>query len=76
MIGLLLGTDTCIHLMKRQPAQALARLHALDTSQVGISTITLGELEYGPSKPEQNKLALADFAAPLEIIAYGYAATA
>ena len=43
------------------------------------STIALSELEYGvskSSKPEQNKLALAEFAAPLEIIAYGDAAAA
>ena len=79
MIDFLLDTDTCIYLIKRQPAQALARLQALDISQVGISTITLSELEYGvskSSKPEQNKLALAEFAAPLEIIAYGDAAAA
>ena len=43
------------------------------------STIALSELEYGvskSSKPEQNKLALAEFVAPLEIIAYGDAAAA
>ena len=79
MIDFLLDTDICIYLIKKQPAQALARLQALDISQVGISTITLSELEYGvskSSKPEQNKLALAEFVAPLEIIAYGDAAAA
>ena len=77
MIDFLLDTDTCIYLIKRQPAQALARLQSLDISQVGISTIALSELEYGvskSSKPEQNKLALAGFVAPLEIIAYDDAA--
>ena len=79
MIDFLLDTDICIYLIKKQPAQALARLQALDISQVGISTITLSELEYGvskSSKPEQNKLALAEFVAPLEIIAYDDAAAA
>ena len=79
MIDFLLDTDTCIYLIKRQPPQALARLQALDVSQVGISTITLSELEYGvsrSSKPEHNKLALAEFAAPLEIIPYDDAAAA
>ena len=77
MIDFLLDTDTCIYLIKKQPAQVLAKLQALDISQVGISTITLSELEYGvskSSKPEQNKLALAGFVAPLEIVAYGDAA--
>ena len=79
MIDFLLDTDICIYLIKKQPAQALARLQALDISQVGISTITLSELEYvvsKSSKPEQNKLALAEFVAPLEIIAYDDAAAA
>ena len=48
MIDFLLAT--CTYLIKRQPVQALARLQALDIWQVGISTITLSELEYGVSK--------------------------
>ena len=79
MIDFLLDTDTCIYLIKRQPARALVRLQSLDLSQVGISAITLSELEYGVSKssrPEQNKLALTAFVAPLEILAYSDAAAA
>jgi tRNA(fMet)-specific endonuclease VapC len=42
-------------------------------SEIGVSCITLSELEYGvmkSAKPEQNKLALAQFIAPIEISAY------
>ena len=52
MIDFLLDTDTCIYLIKRQPAQALVPDYKVPRliSQVGISTITLSELEYGVSK--------------------------
>ena len=73
MIGFLLDTNTCIYIIKRQPQQAVTRLQSLEISTVGISSITLSELEYGVSKssrPEQNKLALMQFIAPLEILPY------
>ena len=73
MIAFLLDTNMCIYLIKGQPAQALARLQSLEIATVGISSITLSELEYGVSKssrPEQNKLALLEFLAPLEILPY------
>ena len=44
-----------------------------DISEVGISSITLTELEYGVQKSsqrERNKLALAQFVAPLAILPY------
>jgi tRNA(fMet)-specific endonuclease VapC len=40
---------------------------------VGISSITLSELQFGvakSSRPEQNQIALTQFVAPLEIMAY------
>ena len=73
MIAFLLDTNMCIYLIKGQPAQALARLQSLEIATVGISSITLSELEYGvsrSSRPEQNKLALLEFLAPLEILPY------
>lgn len=75
----LLDTDMCIYLIKRKPEQALARLQSLRISDVGISSITLSELEYGVAKssqPEQNKMALLEFVAPLEIASYDEEAAA
>jgi tRNA(fMet)-specific endonuclease VapC len=69
----LLDTDTCIYLIKRQPPQALAKLQTLEISTVGVSSITLSELEHGvakSSKPQQNKLALVQFLAPLVVHPY------
>ena len=45
----------------------------MDIGTVGISSITLSELEFGvarSTRPQQNKLALAHFLAPLEILPF------
>lgn len=79
MTEYLLDTDTCIYLIKKHPANALAKLQSLKITSVGISSITLSELEYGvakSNKPQQNKLALAQFVAPLELLPYDDAAAA
>ena len=69
----LLDTDMCIYLIKEKPREALRRLKAQHISDVGISAITLSELEYGvakSSRPAQNKMALVEFVAPLDIAAF------
>ncbi len=79
MIRYMLDTNTCIHLIKRKPASVVERLLALPISEVGISSITLAELEYGvarSSRPEQNRDALVGFLAPLEIEVFGNEAAA
>jgi tRNA(fMet)-specific endonuclease VapC len=58
---------------EKKPMEVLQRLQLLDVSDVGVSSITFNELEYGVSKsakPRQNKLALAEFLAPIEIVPY------
>lgn len=69
----LLDTDICIYIIKRKPANVFARFNELALGAVGISTITLAELEYGAAKssqPERNKYALAHFLLPLEIVVF------
>ena len=69
----MLDTNICIYIIRRKPQRVLSHLQMLNVSQVGISSITLGELEYGVAKsrkPEQNKLALTRFLAPIEILQY------
>lgn len=59
---------------KKKPTDVIARFRQTQISQVGISSITMSELEYGTvksSKPDQNQFALAQFLAPLEILSYG-----
>ena len=70
----MLDTNTCIYIIKRKPPDVIERFNQTEISQIGISTITLSELFYGvskSSKPEQNQMALTQFVAPLEILAYG-----
>src|SRR5437879_6059129 len=69
----MLDTNTCIYVIKQKPLSVVRRLRRTKVSEVCISAIALSELEYGVSKsarPEQNMLALAEFVAPLQIMAY------
>jgi tRNA(fMet)-specific endonuclease VapC len=73
VIAYLLDTDTCIYLIKKKNPRALVKLQSMEIGTVGISSITLSKLEYGvarSTKPQQNKLALAHFLAPLEIMPF------
>lgn len=73
MITYMLDTNICIYIIKKKPEQVIERMRRTRISDVGVSSITLSELEYGAVKstrPEQNKLALVEFLAPLEILPY------
>lgn len=69
----MLDTNACIHLIRRKPGRVLRRLRQKRISDVAVSCITLSELEYGvgkSSRPDQNKVALAEFVAPLQVLPY------
>ena len=73
----LLDTNICIYIIKKHPARVISTLKKHNISDIGISSITLAELHYGVEKSDriaQNTLALAEFVAPLEIIAFSEAA--
>jgi tRNA(fMet)-specific endonuclease VapC len=75
----LLDTNICIYLIKRRPERVLQRLRALDISTVGVSSITVAELQYGVAKsarPDENALALAALLAPLDVLAFDDSAAA
>ncbi len=66
----LLDTNTCIYIIKKKPIEVLERFQALSLGSVGISTITLAELQYGVAKsasPEKNQQVLQQFLIPLEL---------
>lgn len=66
----LLDTDTCIYLIRRRSPEVLRRLKRYSTGDVGISSITLGELAFGVSKsaqPEKNQAALDEFVSALQV---------
>ena len=66
----LLDTDICIYLMKSRSEKILTRFMALQPGDIGISSITLAELQYGVEKsqnPSRNREALEAFLIPLEL---------
>ena len=75
----MLDTDICIHLMKHHPQRLIKRFDRIPVGDIGISAITLAELEYGAAKsrrPDQNRAGLRSFISPLEVSAFSQAATA
>jgi len=66
----LLDTNICIYLIKKKPLKVFDRFKDLPLGSVGISSITLAELQYGIKKSTQatkNQIALNSFLLPLEI---------
>ena len=66
----MLDTNTCIAIIRRNSLQVLKRVSAYKVGEIGISWITLAELEFGVAKSqhqEKNQAALDEFVLPLEI---------
>lgn len=69
----MLDTNICIYIIKKKPVDIIDKFRSFAVSEIGISSITLAELEYGVSKSrlvERNREALAMFVSPLEILYY------
>ena len=69
----LLDTNICVYIIKRRPQEVIEYFNTLQPSDVGISVITVAELEYGAQKsqkPEQNMAALQQFLIPLDVIIF------
>ncbi len=55
----LLDTNICIYIAKQSPVEVLTRFERLSVGDVGMSTITYGELLYGAQKSLHPKKTLA-----------------
>lgn len=67
---LMLDTNICIDIIREHPSSLLERFASHAVGDIGISVITLAELEYGVSKssrPSKNREALDQFISPLEV---------
>jgi tRNA(fMet)-specific endonuclease VapC len=67
----LLDTNICIYLIKKRPPMVLERFREHSPQDVGISTITLFELQYGVEKSQyrqRSEDALAKFLLPLNLV--------
>ncbi len=66
----MLDTNICIFLIKRRSDDFIHRMQVLRTGEIGVSVVTVAELQYGVSKSEhreRNQAALAAFLLPLDI---------
>jgi tRNA(fMet)-specific endonuclease VapC len=76
---MMLDTNICIHLIKHKPQDLLNKFARIAVGDVGLSSLTLAELEYGvakSSRPDSNRAALRLFASPLEIASFDESAAA
>jgi tRNA(fMet)-specific endonuclease VapC len=74
----LLDTNICIYIIKKKPTSVFDKFKELTIGSIGISTITLAELQYGimkSSNPQKNLEALEKFILPLEIVDFDFKAT-
>jgi tRNA(fMet)-specific endonuclease VapC len=74
----LLDTNICIYIIKQKPLTVFNKFNKIPVGSIGISTITLAELQFGVRKssdPIKNMEALEKFLIPLEIIDFDYKAT-
>ena len=73
----LLDTNICIYIIKQKPPEVLQRFNAYQVGDIGISAITVAELEFGVQKsqfPTRNQQALTQFLLPLTIVDFDRAA--
>src|SRR5262245_29667791 len=74
----MLDTNICIDIIKERPRSVLDRFKGHAIGEIGISVVTLAELEYGvsaSSRPAKNRDALDQFVTPLEVAPFDRAAT-
>ncbi|MFH1707238.1 MAG: type II toxin-antitoxin system VapC family toxin [Planctomycetota bacterium] len=73
----LLDTNICIYLINRKPVQVIARMIKIPAEDIGISAVTLAELEYGVEKsdhPDRNRVALMETLVPIQILPFDHQA--
>ncbi len=68
----LLDTNICIYIINQRPIQVMARFRQERIGEIGISSLSAAELDYGVEKSgsARNRQALEKFLAPLEIAAF------
>ena len=75
----MLDTNICIDIIRERPRSVLDRFTGHAVGDIGVSVVTLGELEYGvnaSSRPAKNREALDQFVSPLEVAPFDREATA
>lgn len=69
----MLDTNICIYCIKKKPPEVINKFLQYDPEDICISSITYGELMHGVEKSqavEKNRLALALFLSPIQILPF------
>jgi len=69
----LLDTNICIYIINRNPRQVVDKIKSYRPNQIKLSSISMGELEYGISKSQQrekNRQALIHFSSAFDIVGF------
>jgi len=72
-MNFLIDTNICIYIMNNHPTEVIQRFRGMEVGEVGISSITISELQYGVSKSirqKENQQRLDEFLIPFEILPY------
>ena len=75
----LLDTNICIYVINTRSPKVVNRIRREPPESIGISAVTLAELEYGVSRsrfPDRNRLALLEFLFPFKIMDFDQEAAA
>ena len=72
----LLDTNTCIYIINERPKNVRERFAQFELSDIGVSSITAGELAFGVAKSRsmKNRIALESFLLPLEVMPFDLSA--
>jgi len=69
----LIDTNICIYIINKRPAAVIKKFKQFELGEIGISTITVSELQYGVAKStyrKKNEVRLEEFLAPFAILTY------
>jgi len=72
-MNFLIDTNICVYIINKRPIEVIKRFKDKEVGQIGISSITVSELQYGVSKSrfrEQNSKRLEEFLTPFQILPY------
>ncbi len=70
----LIDTNICIYIMNNHPREVVQKFRHVGVGNIGISSITVSELQYGVHKSKhikENTRRLQEFLSPFEILYYG-----
>ena len=69
----LIDTNICIYIINQHPVEVIKKFKKINIGDIGISSITVSELQYGVSKSkhkEINQQRLSEFLFPMSILAF------